>query len=111
MTNIIATIVVFLSTNWTQIGTFHPTSGGQQTVEQATIATNTAVRFQWEGKPFEFILSSVPGPVVGERKGPLVPMNSQYWLGTNWSSPGCVSWVTNLVNTFHVESNGVFTFK
>lgn len=93
MTNIIATIAVFLTTNWTQVGTFHPTGGGKQTVEQATIVTNTAVRFQWEGKSFEFILSSLPGPVIGERKGPLVKDVWTNWqtnviVPTNWTWPG-----------------------
>lgn len=72
MNMIIAQIVLTICTNWTQIGTFHPSGGGSQIVEQAQVTTNTAVRFTHNGESFLITIKSEPGPVVGERKGPVV---------------------------------------
>jgi hypothetical protein len=69
MTNILAFVIVTICTNWTQIGTFTPKSGGVSSkVEEGRVLTNTTAIFTWNGAKKEFILNTKEGPVVGERK-------------------------------------------
>lgn len=66
MTNLVATIVLTLSTNWTGV-----TSG---TNELGYVMTNHAAALQYDGKEYTLPLKSDPGSVAVWR--PWVPPNS-----------------------------------
>jgi hypothetical protein len=69
MTNILAAIIVTVSTNWTSIGEFIPTKGTPQyDVQEAHLQTNTIAILEWKGEKREFTLESVQGPKIDERR-------------------------------------------
>ncbi len=72
MTNLTAAVIVTLSTNWTTIGTFRPSTGLilEQDVQEGRLSTNTIAIMEWRGQRKEVVLESQDGPVVGERKLP-----------------------------------------
>lgn len=90
MTNLTAVLLVLLATNWVEIGTFTDTNRNSFKVEQGRLATNTVAILEFENHEHRFILKSVEGPVVGERKMPLfeyatntVPYQFRYVFPTN----------------------------
>lgn len=99
MTNIIAAIIITISTNWTSIGTFTPNNSyGTENVLQGRIVTNTTAIMQWRGVEHRYVLQSDEGPVVGERREP-----KTHWWTTNWVIPGNI-YITNLSDGFPVEA-------
>ena len=85
MTNIIAAVIITISTNWTTIGTFTPYSSWRnETVEQGRSMTNTTAILEWKGQRREMVLESQEGPIIGERRVP-VPTITNIVVGpTNW---------------------------
>lgn len=69
MTNILAAIIITVSTNWVSTGTFTPTSGSPQyDVQAGNLQTNVTAILEWKGQRKEMILETVAGPKVGERR-------------------------------------------
>ena len=73
MTNLLAAIIVTVSTNWTTIGTFTPGKDGigawpTHDVQEGRVTTNVIAIAEWKGQKVEFPLETVPGPVIGERR-------------------------------------------
>jgi hypothetical protein len=68
MTNLLAAVIVTISTNWTSIGTFISLSGAMEDVQQGQRVTNTTAILEWRGSRREFVLETATGPAVGERR-------------------------------------------
>lgn len=96
MTNIIATIIITVTTNWVTIGTFTPLNGnGIENVMQGRLSTNTTAIFEWKHSRRELLLETVEGPVVGEKREPRYITNRVMWA-TNYYIPNW--WFTNYTN-------------
>lgn len=75
MTNLIASVIVTLSTNWVTVSKTSPVCGmvgcavfhGSSVHQIGTRQTNTVARVQWKGEDREVILETSPGPQCGER--------------------------------------------
>lgn len=94
MTNITALVITLIATNWISIGTFTDKSNQQFDVKEGRIATNETLVTEWKNQKREFVLESIPGPVVAERK-------EQFFTAyhvTNWVwGPGIM--LTNIVGS------------
>lgn len=97
MTNLTAALLVLLATNWVEIGTFTDTNRNSFKVEQGRLATNTVAILEFEHHEHRFILKSVEGPIVGERKTPnqVAVWTNNFMLATNL----CVTNFLYLTNT------------
>jgi len=71
MTNVVAAIIVTLSTNWHSIGTFTPHVGRPSEVQEGRIVTNTIAIIHWNGEAKSIVIETAEGPVIAERKFPL----------------------------------------
>lgn len=90
MTNLLASVIVLLGTNTTQIGTFDSALGfGKFDVKQDRYVTNTIAIMEFEGHEKRFTLKSEEGPIIGERRE-LNPWADTITI-TNFSS----IWFTN----------------
>ena len=88
MTNVIAAIIVTLSTNWHSIGTFTPHIGQPSEVQEGRIVTNTIAIIHWNGEAKSMVIEAADGPVIAERKLPmpnvaLWPTNLYFWTPNN----------------------------
>lgn len=69
MTNILAAIIVTVSTNWVSVGTYtERDSGKSYDVQRGNLQTNVTAILEWKGQRKEVLLESASGPVVAERK-------------------------------------------
>ncbi len=72
-----------LTTNWVGIGTFTAKDGKKFDVEEGQFQTNTVLQVEFEGRTTNFVLKSLAGPKVGERKIEL-PSPVLYFFTNNW---------------------------
>lgn len=101
-------MLVVVATNWTKIGTFTDNASKQFTVEEANLQTNTIAVFTFEDQKKEFVLKSVAGPVVGERKTAVPP--TVFWA-TNYWTPGFVFTNSLLYNSATITNLNIGTFQ
>lgn len=94
MTNVVAAIIVTLSTNWTGIGTFTPNVGQPSRVEEGRIATNTIAIIEWKNRRSEIVLESTDGPVIGERKV-AIPQITFWYTNTYFTNISLEKAITN----------------
>jgi len=131
MNTTLAIILTVVVTNWVHIGDFKDNSGRTFDVQEGQVFTNTIADVLLDEIPAEvvnnrimnrrfgttnrFILKSVPGPILAERKAVLVE-----WL-TNWFFPQATNiwWTTNtypiwnppITNKFHHTNLYLWDFK
>ncbi len=104
MNTTIAIILTVVVTNWVSIGEFKDKSGATFDVQEGRTQTNTVAKVLWDEQPSvhhigprtiaerrfaqtnEFVLKSVPGPVVGERRV-AVTNNPWAWPTNQWWAP------------------------
>ncbi len=95
MTNLLVTVVITLSTNWTTVGYYYPKEGPTyQEVQEGRLMTNAIACFFWKDKGHEVILEQTQGPVVAERKLPM-PIKTFSNSPTNWFVPNVHVYMTN----------------
>ena len=100
MNTTLAIILTIVVTNWTSIGNFTDTRGRYFDVQEGQIVTNTVADLPWnEAKEKfhtnRFVLKSIPGPVIAERKVILI---------TN-------AWVTNFFPSTSNDAGAEFRRK
>ena len=72
MTNLVAAIIITVSTNWQTTGTFTPTIGTAHEVQVGYLVTNTVAIFTWKDVMRSHILETNRGPDIGERRIPRI---------------------------------------
>ena len=73
MTNIMATIIIVVQTNWASMGTFTDTAGNVFDVQRGRLVTNTIAVIEFENRKYDCTLKFELGPVVAEKKTPQDP--------------------------------------
>ena len=119
MKEILTTIMLVVVTNWTEIGELKTKDGKTFAVQEGRMQTNAVAEIQWseelhsndEIRPQDlylfrgliktntFILKSIPGPVVGERRVEVTNMLINQWLATNF--------MPRVTNTFWITNENV----
>jgi len=72
MTNIVAAVVIVVSTNWTYVGSFQPASGYREDVKNGNYVTNVYARFEWKGQDKDTLLETHSGPFCCQARFPFV---------------------------------------
>lgn len=78
MTNITASILMFVGTNWITVGTFTPVDGSpQQHIQQGYFVTNHTLVTEYQSQMYSITLKQMEGPVAGSRMQPIEPAQGQ----------------------------------
>ena len=110
MNTTLAIILTIVVTNWTSIGNFTDTRGRYFDVQEGQIVTNTVADLPWnEAKEKfhtnRFVLKSIPGPVIAERKVILITNMVMNIWATN------IPWITNLHPFWNPPSTNRFYYN
>ncbi len=113
MKEILTTIALIVVTNWTEIGELKTKDGKTFSVREGKLQTNTVARVEWSEeiaasdpirpqdlylfrgliKTNEFILKSVQGPVVAEKRVEITNVYfTNIYVMTNYELKGTMKW-------------------
>lgn len=111
MTNLIASLVITLSTNWTTIGTFTPSCNQSgclvdhqsEDVQSGSVETNYQAQVEFNGTTHRFLMEKRVGPLIGERRVP----KAYYYIATNWWASNWVIYAINATNHSWTYTNPI----
>ena len=124
MNQTIALIITIVVTNWTEIGEVRDKFNRLFSIQEGQIMTNTVVDVPWGDKSTvdmtaagginlgtyehinRFVLKSIPGPVLSERKAILI--SNLYVTNITWIT-NSVAWAKAQTNFFQPIPKGIVT--
>lgn len=101
MTNIVASVIITVVTNWSQVGTFEHVDGNKYKVFEGQRITNVVACIPHKGQEFRMVLERAEGSVVGEKREKIPNVVWPYNPAFYWTN---VVLNTNILSSSNIPS-------